>query len=254
MRTIVVALILLGALPGTALSQRAIGSVVDESSGALIVGAVITARNAHGDVVGLTTTDARGEYSLRLPQEGPYAFRVQAFGYVEIAASDLDLEPGLPTILRFEVEPEPVQLEGVEVDVAVERRLPAHIEALGLRAADLDERLVTREEIAARQSARDYGSVLEWQRIPGVNVARPQNATHGSFRFMCLYQMRGRLANGKDRCSLVVLNGTIIGLDAAAMIDPRDLENIVVLTPVEATRLYGTIAGGGAVLLFTRYR
>ena len=58
----------------------------------------------------------------------------------------------------------------------------------------------------------------------------------------------------KQRCALTVLDGIPVPPDVTESMDPKDLEAIIVLNPVEATLRFETVRGGGAALLFTRVR
>jgi hypothetical protein len=49
-----------------------------------------------------------------------------------------------------------------------------------------------------------------------------------------------------------VLNGVVIDPVEANQMDPEAIEAIAVLSPMDATTLYGTVGGSGAVLIWTR--
>jgi len=235
-------------------AQRVLGRVLDETTRTAIVGAVVTAKDQDGDIVAYGISDQIGEYALSLPAFGTYSFDAESIGYGRRIASDILVEDRLPLLMHFELAPRPIEVEGIEAETRRVRPIDLQLQRLGLGANEVDEtRIVTREEIAARQTSRDIGAVLEWQNISGTKIVRSQNFSAGNSAILCVAQLRARTM-GRDRCSLTVLNGTVIGLDAALMIDPDDLENIVILTPVQATLTFGTAGGGGAVLLYTRMR
>ncbi len=250
-----VALLIAALAPSDTAAQRAIGQVLDQETRTVVAGALVTMRDGGGELVGMAISDGRGEYSIPLPGTGPFDVSTRAPGYREALAAGLMFDPDLPTLLHFELSPDPIQLEGIEIELGAETRIARELAWLGLRAVDLGDRLVTRDEIEERQTARDIGAVLEWQQIPGARIARTEN-TYGSNGpgMLCVYLMRGRTAAGRERCALTVLDGIPVQPDVAEMMDPADLEAIIVLNPTEATQRFGTAAGGGAVLLFSRVR
>lgn len=234
--------------------QRVLGQVRDEATGTLVVGAVVTARASSGDIVAYALTDDLGEYALSLPGHGTYTFDAQSAGYGRRVARDIGVEGELPLLMHFELGPEPIELEGIGAEVRVRRAIEDDLQRVGLSLSDvLEARIVTREEIAEQQSAKDIGAVLEWQNIAGARVVRSHNFNLNSSPILCVAQVRGRSLTG-DRCSLTVLNGNPITLESALDIAPDDVESMVILTPVQATLVYGTTGGGGAVLIYTRTR
>ena len=241
--------------PQSAQAQRALGQVVDAVSRTVVPGTLVTIRDGAGEMVGMAISDARGEYSISLPSTGPFNVSARAPGYQELAAESVRFDVELPTLLHFELDPDPLQLEGIEVELGAETRIARELAWLGLSAMELGERMVTRDEIEVRQTARDVGAVLEWQQISGLQIARTEN-TYGSNGppMLCAYLARGRTAMGQQRCALTVLDGVPIATDVAEMIDPDNLEAIIILNPVEATQRFGTAAGGGALLLFSRVK
>jgi hypothetical protein len=68
---------------------------------------------------------------------------------------------------------------------------------------------------------------------------------------LCIAFLRVRRANGGGTCALVVLDGTPMSGVGALDIDPYSIESIALLEPIAATTRYGTLAGGGAVLVWT---
>lgn len=54
------------------------------------------------------------------------------------------------------------------------------------------------------------------------------------------------------KCALTVLDGMVVPAQVAYDLDTRDIEAIAILTPIDAATFYGTQAGGGAVLIWTR--
>lgn len=236
-------------------AQRVLGQVRDEASGTLVVGAVVTARTSNGEIVAYSLSDDLGEYALLLPDEGTYTFDAQAPGYGLRVAQDVSIGSRLPLLMHFELGPEPFELEGVNAEARARRMVDLELQRVGLGIDDvLEARIVTREEIAKHQASRDIGAILEWQNIAGTKIVRSRNFNTNNSPILCVAQARARTAMGLDRCSLTVLDGNPITLESALDIEPDNVESIVILTPVQATLVYGTTGGGGAVLIFTRTR
>lgn len=222
------------------------GELLDESNEEPVPEATLTLRSRDGEEVAQAVSDSAGHFALPAPGPGEYRIEAVRIGYEELRTPLLRLDgeevPGVEILLR----PLPVPLEGFDV---VGRATEQHLSMLGLRAEDLGNRLVTRDEIED-VPARHLGDVLRHQNIAGLNVIEPEQAV-GQFR-LCLALRRARRGNGKSRCALVVLNGQVVSGDLLELVPPEFVETIVVLHPVQAARLYGTLGGAGAVLLFLR--
>jgi hypothetical protein len=85
LRTVLSAVFVLGLLSPDRLSAQAVygsivGSIVD-ASGAAVVGAKVTIRNAERDVANSTTTNESGNYTQRYLIVGRYQVRVEAAGF-----------------------------------------------------------------------------------------------------------------------------------------------------------------------------
>lgn len=238
-------------------AQSVDGVVLDELTRRAVPHAAVSLLDADGDDRAQTTTDERGRFVMSMPP-GEYRFVVEAVGYRTLRSVLLRL--GLDAVYPLEllVRPEPVEIEGLAVDVDSEEEL---LRSLGLRPELLGRRVIRREAIAKRQSARDIGEVLEWEAPPGVTVVRLENAAalgiaetrRPSERLdLCVAFPRGTSFDGARQCALFALNGLAVPEDAIAMLDPEDVETIIVLTPPEASLLFGTGAYGGAVMIYTR--
>lgn len=209
-------------------AQRLVGEVIDAETRAAIPGSIIVAHDAEEELVGVAFADSLGRYSLRVDGTPPYRVAARAPGYAPLEAGDLRFAEDVPTLLHFEMTAEPLTIDGVEVVAKAGSGLAETLTILGLSESELAGRLVGPEELARMPVPQDFGAVVERLGIPGVDVTR------GGSSGLCVHQQRGRRGNAMERCGITVLDG------------------VVVLTPVEATQLYGLLGGGGAVLLFTR--
>jgi hypothetical protein len=108
----------------------------------------------------------------------------------------------------------------------------------------LGQRFVPLEAIERRETADDFGQVLQWQSVPGMRVLRGLDT--GGPPTVCVILTRSR------SCAITVLDGHIVPSEVAGSTPVETLGGIVVLTPVEAATSFGTDGGNGAVLIFTK--
>ena len=148
------------------------------------------------------------------------------------------------------IAPEPIGLEGFEI--SVEERASEELSRIGLSANALGNRWIDKAQIDAIPVKRDVGSILERTAQAGLRISRPENLTMGSDNIgLCVAFLRVRRADGGGTCALVVLNGVPMSGVGALDIDPYSVESIALLEPMEAALQWGTLAGGGAVLVWT---
>lgn len=150
----------------------------------------------------------------------------------------------------FELPPDPIELQGIEVESDALKRIGDELRMFGVRAEALGDRLVGPVQIQKRVQATNYASVLQWQSIPGMSVLLSDDLPirlRPPQPYACV-----RLVPGRKMCAIAILNGAPISLEAAYTMLPESLGAMVVLSPDEARLLYGTRGDGGAVLLFTK--
>ncbi len=105
------------------------GTVTDAATSAAISGATVTAT---GPVTRTVTTDAAGQYSLRLPI-GSYDVTARAFGYVDQTVSGVVISENLTTTQNFALTSMPRgTLQGIVTDAGSGRPIAgATVEAVG---------------------------------------------------------------------------------------------------------------------------
>jgi len=199
-----------------------------------------------GHVASTTMSDNAGFYVLAA--RGAGSFRVQAdiFGYQRLRSPLLALPAEKTVVANFAMPLDPIELEGLRVEVEARRQMRRELRSYGVQLDDLGERFVSAHDIAARPAARDFGQILQWQSIPSMSVTRGDDVVQ-SIPSVCV-----TLRTPRSGCAMTVLDGAEVTREAATSVPAGVLRAIVVLTPRQARTLYGTGGGDGAVLLFTR--
>jgi hypothetical protein len=237
--------LLLTAAPSSASAQVVEGRTTDETSGEPLGAVEIRLLTADQSVANTAVSDSSGAYELEIPTGGAYYVQADMLGYQRLRSPLLELSTSRRFTADFELPPDPIELEGLDVEVEAMARIERELVSYGVRLDDLGERFVSAADIARRPTALDFGKVLQWQSIPGLQVLRGDDLTPPAYWICVRLQIRGG-------CAVMVLNGARITLEAAYDIPAHVLRAIVVLRPEESTLLYGTDGGSGAVLLFTR--
>ena len=237
--------------PTPALAQTILGRVLDEVTERPVGGVVVRLVARSGQERTRTLSDSAGRFVVEPPEPGEYLLVTERFGYYETRSPLLALGTEGRAPLDLMVTPEPIGLEGLEV--SVEERAAEELQSMGLSVNSLGNRWIDREKIEAIPVKRDMGSILERTAQAGLRVNRPENLTMGSDDIgLCVAILRVRTADGGGRCALVVLDGVPITGPGALDIDPDAIESIAILEPIEASTYFGTLGGGGAVLVWTR--
>lgn len=236
----------------TALSGQTVeGRVLDQESETPVGGAIVALVDEDGEERTRTLADSIGRFRIEPPEPGNFYLVAERFGYYETRSPLIAFHTEGRAELELMMIPQPVGLEGLEV--SVEEMAEQELGLLGLTPAQLGNRWIDRDEIDAIAVKRDMGVILERTAQAGIQVLRSENLTMGSDDIgLCISQQRARTGAGRGRCSLVVLDGVPVSGVQAQGLDPTAIESIAILDPVQATTLYGTRGGGGAVLVWTR--
>ena len=237
--------LILTAAPGRASTQVVEGRATDEATGEPLGLVEIRLLTADEEVASTTVSDSSGVYELEIPEDGAYYVQADMLGYQPLRTPLLELTTSRSFTAAFELPADPIELEGLEVEVEAMERIERELAGFGVRLDDLGERFVSPADIARRRTAQDFGKVLQWQSIAGMEIVREDELSPPRFRICVRLQIRGG-------CAVMVLNGARITHETAYDIPANALRAIVVLRPEESTLLYGTDGGSGAVLLFTR--
>lgn len=251
LRTTAVALCLPGFLltstPARTAAQVVVGRTTDEAFGSPLGLVAIHLLDTDEDVVGSALSDVSGAYELEIPEDGAYYVYADMLGYQPLRTPLLELSVSRRVTADFELRADPIGLEGLEVEVDAMERIERELASFGVRPDAIGERFVSPADIARRPTVRDFGYVLQWQSIAGMQIIRSDDLFPRPAQPWICVRLRPRAD-----CAVMVLNGARVTLVTAYDIPANALRAIVVLTPEESTLLYGTDGGGGAVLLFTR--
>lgn len=240
------------AIPAESRAQTILGQVLDQINEQPVGGVAVSLVSRSGVERLRTLSDSVGRFVLTPPEAGEYLLVTERFGYLETRSPLLALVIEGRAPLELLVAPSPIGLEGLEV--SVEDLAAEQLNIMGLSANVLGRRWIDRRQIEAIQVKRDIGTILETTSQSGIRVIRPDNLTMGSENMgLCVSMQRGRRADGRGTCALVVLNGVPISSVQALNIDPDAIESIALLVPTEAVMQYGTMAGSGALLVWTRH-
>lgn len=233
--------------PPNATAQTLVGQVLEEGREIPVVGVAISLVDGNGDLSATTMSDSLGGFILAPPEPGEYVVEAARLGY-EITRSPL-LSLALEGSVPFEImmQPAPIGLEGFEV--SVERRAEVLLQTIGHTPATLGARWIDREDIERMPVPIGPLEVIRWRGLPGVWIDESRDI--GTAR-LCVSFLRAKAFVGSLRCALILLNGSIISELEAQAINPDHIEAIAILTPVDASTFYGTMGGGGAVLIWTR--
>src|SRR5581483_1512062 len=108
-RILLVILILLMAVPVALFAQRATGAdltgKVDDESGAVLPGVVVTATNVATNQTRTTVTDREGRYYIGALQPGVYAISAELAGFAPLQRKGVRLNIGQLAEMNFKLRP-----------------------------------------------------------------------------------------------------------------------------------------------------
>lgn len=228
------------AWPGHVASQTLTGRVVEQGRGAAVSGVTVSLLDEAGERRAFSTSDSLGRFSLTPPEAGNYVVEASGIGYHPTRSPLFALVTDGVAPVEIEVQPAPVALENLEV--SVEREARRLLGPMGLTPSELGKRWIDRDDIDRMMIPGLVKDLIRLQNIPGLEVLESELSQGG--KLCVVLRQRGE-------CALMLLNGVPISVVEAYHLDPRSLEAVAVLKPVEATTFYGTGATGGAVLMWT---
>jgi hypothetical protein len=227
-----------------------IGRVLDQSTDRPVAGAVVALVSRDGTERARVLTDVAGRFTLAPPTAGEYRLLASGLGYFETESPLLALGIDGRASIDLTLVPEPIGLEGLEV--SVEESASEMLWEFGLTPATLGSRWIDRAAIDAISAKRDVGTIVELSSVPGTRVVRTENVWRGDDLGLCIGMARARMADGHDQCALILLDGVPVTRQRALGVDPDSIESIAILLPREAATFFGTLGGGGVVMIWTR--
>jgi len=238
-----VAALLLGLvllLPTSSQAQTLVGSVLEEGRNTPVAGATVSLVDQSGEPRAVVTSDSLGRCQLTPPEVGEYVVEAVALGYAATSSPlfAMTLDGSVPFDLMM--RPNPIGLEGLEVEVeAIEVVATPFLQNFGHTPATLGNRWINRAEIESMNTPGLTKDIIRRQNIAGIWVEE--------LAPFCL-----KFSRRIRKCALTVLDGMVVPAGVAYDLDTRDIEAIAVMTPIDAATFYGTQAGGGAVVIWTR--
>ena len=203
------------------------GVVVDAETGETLIGANVIVQ---GTITG-ATTDLEGRYEIRSLDPGTYELTTSYLGYAELVVTGVEVAPGQPVQLDFQLTPEAVGLD----EVVVEARAARNAEAALLR--ERQKAGAVSDAISAEAIARTGSSTASdaMQRVAGASVVG------GKYVYV-----RGL----GDRYTNTQLNGTTLpSADPDRNAVPLDLFPAALLDNIVTTKTFtpdkpGSFTGG----------
>jgi iron complex outermembrane recepter protein len=225
-------------------AQTVTGKVTAQEDGAPIPGASVVLK---GSTQG-TTTDADGDYTIRLTTSDP----VLVFSFIGFTTQEI--EAAGKTVIDVSLAEDITQLgEVVVTALGVSREK----KSLGYATSTIDSKAIT------QTATPNFASAL-YGKAPGVRIA----STPGGATSAVNITIRGiNTITGRNQ-PLIVLNGVPIRDEEVSNnnywddqrlrgnglldINPEDIENISILKGATAAALYGSNAMNGVVLITTK--
>lgn len=223
--------------------QTLVGTTADAVTGRGVSNASIALVDVGGVHRAAAISDSLGRFTLVPPTDGEFTIEATRIGYEPTRSPLLALVTSGTAAIDIEMTPSPVGLDGL--GVIVEAQAGEFLATIGLTPAAMRGRWVDRDELDAMETPGLLKDVLRWQNVAGLTVTEMDPTQR--LPYLCV-----SLGRGTRGCAAVYLDGARIPLDQAFFIDPRDLEAIAVLTPMEAATFYGTDGGSGVVVMWTR--
>lgn len=233
------------------------GTIIDESTGDVLVGANIY----HADSNTGTTTDVEGTFSLRLPGQSAI-LRISYIGYVP---QNLEVAAGESSDLQIALASDVANLEEVVVTglgSTVKRSNLANTvssisadQLTGIAPAQtISSNLygkVTGAEISANSGAPGGGISIRLRGITSINGAsQPLYIVDG------VYYNDDAIDTGSNYVTAAAAAGSATlqedPVNRIADLNPEDIQSIEILKGASAAAIYGQRASGGVVIIQTK--
>jgi hypothetical protein len=223
-------------------AQTIRGRVVDQANGGPVAMAGVFLLAPGRNVVSSALADTLGRYILKVPEGGEYILRVQRLGYFETESPLLAVAGDRPYDVDLSVRPEPIHIEGLEVEVQAERQNSWARDRLrymdprwgaGNPAESFGFRLITGLRLEeAKIRSDDTLDLLRWVYVPiydgmdGMCVqVRPNFDRGGGLRAMEGHDVAPPI----PQCAPVYLDGQPLQPEHVAGLDFRGINAVMVV-------------------------
>lgn len=220
---------------GTTLSAQEAGTISGRVTGA--AGEPLSSAQIFLEGTGYgVLSDESGRYVISDIRPGTYTVVVRMVGHAEGRRSNLDVRPGEPQVVDFELETDVLSIQGVVVT-----GLADPVE--GIRVPFTVSRLDRQDIVAPSVNPM---SVLQG-RVAGARVVSGGGQPGSGISV----RLRARNSVNTSEAPLVVVDGVVLGSDILD-VDPNDIEDIEVIRGAAAASLYGSRAQAGVIQITTR--
>jgi hypothetical protein len=255
---LVLTVLLAGLGPGGLAAQYVHGVVTYVHTDAPVNGATVWVFDAAGRAQGGATTGSDGRFSIPVTRDGPVTVYVEHPSAWAMMDGPVNASYSENTMVLFALQPSPIALEGMHVEVEAR--------PLTLARTGFYERRQVRPgvfldpEVLNRRKPLATTDVL--RSMPGVRILESREVGLGSFPIMS-YAERTQLDPGLPPCfPRVVLDGLVVNTGGReggptnldALVHPVNLQAVEVYrSPAEApVEFGGGLAACGMIVLWTR--
>lgn len=217
------AMVLLGGISAFAADITVAGTVSDQANDEPLIGVSVTMKGRSGFG---TTTDANGNFTVKVPEGSTLVF-----SYVGYSPKELKASPKMTVVL----EEDNTALEEVVVIGygAVKRK------DLTTAVSTIDEKaLANRPIVSAAQAIQGKAA--------GVAVQQPNGAPGAGLTV----RVRGTTSFNGSNEPLYVVDG--VPVDNVNFLSPSDIESMQILKDASSAAIYGSRGANGVVLITTR--
>jgi hypothetical protein len=218
--------------PPAARAQTIRGTVKAQDGGAAVPAARVSAYDSLGTLVAEVETDADGTFTLRLGALGTFRIGIRRIGYQPSSSDLVRADPRETLELEFLIPADRVALDTVNVRARDSQNTIRFRDAVsrGWRVYEPAEIQMHRDR------ARDFGDLI--RSVNATGIIPPRSFSD------CV-----RLAR-TNRCATIVLDDVVTG--PTTYVNPNDVYFFAVLSPSEATVMYGDRGRNGAIAIYTR--
>jgi len=223
-------------------AQQIRGRILDEANGSGVPVAGVFLLTQGRDVVSSALSDAEGRYALEVPTTGEYILLVQRLGYFPTESPLVEVSGDRSYDVDLSVRPEPIRIEGLEVEIPMERQNTWAKDRLRFmnRGWGVDDpvtaygfRLITGLRLEeAKMRSKDTLDLLRWVYVPIYNSVaglcvqgRPSFSRGGAGRAMGVHDEPAPTPT----CGSVFLDGESLPGEHVEGLDLRSINAVMIV-------------------------